>query len=319
MLGVKKTSVSSRRYYTSMKNTYTERKLQAEDKIKRLTEEIKSLRDTILESYNDNNELYKCDVTKFKEFNENKYVNGELYRTAKGILINKDGNFELVGAAYDLYKLADYQKTIHELEKELIRYNKLLSLGYYQYVELLRVFYNKVQEKMILEGCGYGVTNVGWICINRCKYVDTKKKAVDFAATNKRKQELLEQGVKLYNRKEAEWCKAHGIEYTGVDYRVYQKVDAYYEIPLLGITVTGPFSLKFLPLDYTHPELRKLKYEGIKALCGGDVNKICKLDLDIRAKLQLCLDADKTLYTKFIRNENQKPYLITKIGRKDRQ
>ena len=41
--------------------------------------------------------------------------------------------------------------------------------------------------------------------------------------------------------------------------------------------------------------------------CNYDKEKICELDLDVRAKLDLCLELDKILYTKFIRNENQKP------------
>lgn len=318
MINVRQTSVGAKRYYTGMKDTYADRKAKAEERIEILKEETKVLHNTILESYNANNTLYKCEVTQFKEFVNNEYVNGELYRTAKGILINKDGNFELVGAAYDLYKLAEYQKTIHDLEKEIIKCDKMLSLNMKEYMSILKAFYFKVHEKMILEGCGYAIEYLGFICINRCA-TDNPKKALDFEATNKRKKELLEQGVRLYNKKEADWCKEHGVEYNGVDYRVYQKVDAYYEIVLSGVKLDHGNNLTFSPIDYTAPELRKLKYEGMKALCNNDTKEICKLETDVRAKLQMCLDIDKTLYTKFIRNENQKPSIFTKIGRKNRQ
>ena len=42
-------------------------------------------------------------------------------------------------------------------------------------------------------------------------------------------------------------------------------------------------------------------------------------DIDLKTKLNICLEADKTLYTKFIRNENQKPYAYKQNHRKSGQ
>ena len=53
-------------------------------------------------------------------------------------------------------------------------------------------------------------------------------------------------------------------------------------------------------------------------MCNNDINKICNLPIDVRTKLNLCLKVDDTLYTKFIRNENQKPIAAGKADRKNR-
>ena len=50
-------------------------------------------------------------------------------------------------------------------------------------------------------------------------------------------------------------------------------------------------------------------------MCNGDINKICELPLDLKTKVTLCDKADKILYTKFIRNENQKPITFVKTNR----
>ena len=50
-------------------------------------------------------------------------------------------------------------------------------------------------------------------------------------------------------------------------------------------------------------------------MCNGNTTKICELPLDLKTKVTLCDKADKILYTKFIRNENQKPITFGKTNR----
>ena len=50
-------------------------------------------------------------------------------------------------------------------------------------------------------------------------------------------------------------------------------------------------------------------------MCNGDTKKICELPLDLKTKVTLCDKADKILYTKFIRNEAQKPITFSKTNR----
>ena len=72
-----------------------------------------------------------------------------------------------------------------------------------EYCRILNVFYSEVHRQMILNGYGYSFEgSLGWICINRCHKVKSKP-TIDFAATKKRKQEILAQGKKLYNK---EYC-----------------------------------------------------------------------------------------------------------------
>ena len=61
---------------------------------------------------------------------------------------------------------------------------------------------------------------------------------IDFAATNKKKKELIAKGLKPYNEKEAKWCKDNHIPYDGVDYKVYKNDECWYEYCLLGCRLT---------------------------------------------------------------------------------
>ena len=135
---------------------------------------------------------------------------------------------------------------------------------------------------------------------------------------DKKKKELIAKGLKPYNEKEAKWCKDNHIPYDGVDYKVYKNDECWYEYCLLGCRL--PRSRSFV---ITNPDGRNMKYRGmtnedIINKDNHDVNKILQEDLDIKTKLTLCLSVDKTLYTKFIRNENQTKCRIGKIDRQSR-
>ena len=77
--------------------------------------------------------------------------------------------------------------------------------------------------------------------------------------------------------------------------------------------------MRFQVTDRRARELRGKTNQDLAKECNNDTNKICELPLDVKTKLNICVEVDKMLYTKFIRNENQKPYIDTKINRKNRQ
>lgn len=66
-----------------------------------------------------------------------------------------------------------------------------------------------------------------------------------------------------------------------------------------------------------HKECRhKTKAQLLKE-CHYNVDELCKLKCDIRLKLLLCIEADKTLYIKYIRNEKQEPFRFRTNNRED--
>ena len=318
MAGIKETPTNFRVYYTSMREAYT----QKNDEAIKLRRALIAKRDDLyfdVKSELDNNKSnHDIKLNNYPEFVNNKYIDGELLRTAKGHLINKSGNYELIASRSNLYELAKTQKEIYLLDKNIELYEKLLNLTVAEYTDLLKTYYNKVHEKMIVDGYGYVFgERIGWTCINRCHVKKTKQR-IDYKLTKENKARLLAEGKRLYNKEEAEWCLANGVEYDGVDGRVYQNIDYVYEIPLIGCTLKYGDNQKLTISNYIGRKLRGKSNKEILEECNYDKLKVCQLDLDIRAKLDLCLEIDKILYTKFIRNENQEPSISAKTNRKSR-
>lgn len=315
MEAIKEIPTNFRVYYTSMRNTYTQKEKEANFLLNELNKKLNDFYFDVSEEYKNKKENYEIDLKNYKEYVDNQYINGDLLRVAKGYLINKSGNYELLASRNNLYQLAKTQKEIYKVKEYLKLYGKLLSLSLNEYTSILKTYYNKVHEKMICDGYGYVFDNrIGWVCINRCHVKKTKPK-IDYKATKENKAKLLAEGKRLYDKDEAEWCAANGIEYDGVDGRVYQNVEYVYEIPLIHCTLKDADKLKFTVSNYNGRSIRGKSDEELIALCNNDKREICKLDTDIRHKLDLCLKIDKILYTKFIRNEDQKPSKSPKINR----
>lgn len=304
-------------YYVSMVNAYTQKKDDAVAEIEKLSAEIITLRDDVRERY-DVYRTHGVNLMEFPEFLNNEYVDGKFHRVATGVLYNKQGDYELVGDFAQLFKLADTQKKIYKLKQSIEFCDKMLSLSSRDYSTIVRYFFSIVHKKLILEGCAYKYGgNIGAVFINRVHKKRRGRPTLDFAATKKRKEELLAQGKKLFNKEEADWCEANGIEYTGVDYRVYLENEYFYEIVFSKSHLEGIDDFDFSPANYRSARLGSMTNQDIIKECNYDLNKICEVPCDLRTKLTLCDTVDKTLYTNFIRNENQTTYRTAKANRKD--
>lgn len=318
-MAIKETPTNFRVYYKSMRDTVTQRRKEALEAIVELEEAVADKHETV----SNNHESYKNDfgvkLDNYVEYLNNRYINGEFLRMAKGAYLNRKGGHTLVGALFELYDLALKQKQLYDLHKDVLLYDNMLALNVKQYCHILDTFYSEVHHKLITEGAGYAFEGeLGWMCINRCHLVKPRRH-IDYAATKKRKAELKAEGKKLYNKEEAEWCKQRGIDYDGVDGRVIQKVEYVYEIPLLASKLPGGTKLKLEISDRRSSACRGKTNEQLLEECHNNVEEICKLPVDLRTKLNLSLQADKKLYTKFIRNETQEPINPRAFNRKDRQ
>lgn len=317
-MAIKETPTNFRIYYKSMQDYYKSLKDEAlaikEDLITKIENKHKNIFNNI-QIYKDN---FGVDLNSYDEFVNNTYNTGHLLRVSKGMFINRSNNYELTAILYDLYNFARTQKELHDLNNDIIKYNKLINLTLKQYTEILKVYYTEVQKHLILKGEGYVFSNdIGWICINRC-VIRKSKKLLDFAATRKRENELKKQGVRIYNKEEADWCRKNGIEYKAEDKRVFRKDEYCYEIPLIGCKLPNGTKFKLEITDYRHSSLRGKTNEQLSELANNKPKDICNLQIDMKTKLTLCDKADKILYTKFIRNENQESIAIRKANRKNR-
>lgn len=313
-MAIKEVPINTRTYHRLFIESYTKKINDAEEEKDKLEVELRESHKklvTNIESYKTN---FDIDLNDYEEFINNKYVTGLFYKDAKGLFINRKNNYTLVADLYDLYHHAENQKRVAELTKDLSFYNRLIKIKYTEYNEILRAFYTEVHKKLILNGDGYAFSGrLGWICINRV-VMHNNKPVLDFVATKKREAELKAAGVRIYNKEEAEWCLKNGIEYKAEDKRVFRKNEYYYEVPLLGCTLPNSGNLKLEISDYRHRSVRGKSMQELIEDCNNDTDKICELNVDLKVKLSMCDKADKILYTKFIRNEDQKSLANTKVN-----
>lgn len=314
---VKEIPVTLRTYYSNTKAAYTQMKADAVEARNELIAGVKELHFEISNNIDTYKNEFGVNLLDYEEFVENKYSKGVFLKLAKGMFLNRKNNYVLVADLFNLLTLAKKQKQLYDIEKDIELYNKILDLNFKQYTEILRIFYTEVHKHMILKGEGYAFEGtLGWTCINRC-HLEKVKPHIDYKATKERKAELLAQGKRIYNKEEAEWCRANGFEYNAEDGRVFQKLEYVYEIPLLDCKLPNGRKYKLVSADYRSREIRGLHNDELIEKCNRDTTKICELPLDLRTKLTLCNEVDKMLYLNFIRNENQKPSNATKTDRKD--
>jgi len=305
MAAIKDIPTNRKDYYNSCQRAFQLKYDRCTEERQKLLVQAAELYDDIInnkEYYKDN---YNLNLDNIIEFRNNSYSTGEFYRIAKRLFLNKKDDHITIVELYDLYNLAKLHKAIYNLEKQIHLAERVLSIKYNDYAKIIKQFYYEVHKHMILEGEAYHFDNrIGYLCINRCK-IHRRYPMLDYEATRKYKAQLLAEGKKLWNKAEAEYCKRIGVEYTGVDYRVYQNNEHYYEIPLLYSSCKYKYDLEFESSDYRALKLRGTKHDDLLKLCDNDTKKICELDVDLKTKLALCDKADKLLYAKFIRNENQ--------------
>ena len=315
-MSIKETAIGFRTYYKNIIISSNNKLEILNLEYDSLLKKEQQLYDNIKKNIKQYKTNFNINLLSYKDFTNNLYSCGDFYKVAKGAFTNRSNNYTLVSDLYDLYNLALEQKQLAKLKRDITLYTKITNLTLKDYTDILRQYYTEVHKKLILEGAGYSFgNNIGWITINRCIIRKQRRKRLNFAATKKREQELKAQGKRIYNKEEAEWCNKNGIEYIAEDKRVYLNDEYCYEIPLIGCTLPNGKKLKLDITDYRHSSIRGKTNEDLQLYCNNDVNKICELSIDLKTKLSICDKTDKTLYIKFIKNENQEPAFTRKINR----
>lgn len=304
--------VNFREYYKAMRTAYIQRKEDAFAEIENLRSQIIELHKNV--EFNHNDYLsHGINLSKYPEFINNEYVDGEFLTFAKGAYLNRKNNYKLTSNLFNLVKLAKKQERLYILRKEFDLYDKILSTKFTDYARYVRLFFVEVHKKMILDGCAYHFgQGIGDLIICRVKTTN-KRPLIDYQATKKKKAEIIANGGRLYNKEEAKFCEDNGLEYDGQDGRVYLNREYRYELLLAHRHFKDAYDFEYKPQDYISPELRKFTNDTLIEYCNSDLNKICELNVDLKLKLTLCNNVDKTLYTNFIRNETQTSYKYSAI------
>lgn len=292
-------------YYKDCIESFKIKRERARITVDELIASIKTKRSNLVPDV----DKFKYPVIDYPEFQQNTYINGRLENAAKGMYEDEKKNMELKHLCFRLVGYAVDLRKIYEEKQNIKLYDRIINTGYNKYRDIVRQYYNEVQKKLILDGYAYRLTgNTGYICINRV--VNTGAAPIcDFAATRKNKARLQAEGKRIYNKEEAEFCKKNGIEYDGVNPNVYKSDEAWYQYCLIGNKIANRKWLELKPIDTKGKSIRDYSNEDILNLTHNNLDEIMKLDMSLRHKLSICLQADKTLYTKFIRNEEQKKCL----------
>lgn len=262
-------------------------------------------KDNILNTFNIDLDNYNI------EWNDKTYNTSEnLYQCCIKLLnaIDEHPNKEYI---IQLCKYCNLLRAEHNNNRLISLTNKRKNMKLGDYRKYVNKYYSAV-HKCVLEGNGYKFSNgIGTYIINKWKLDKDKiknKPKIDFAATNAKKKELLDKGIKLYDEKEAAWYKARHIPYDGVDYRVYKEDTDWYEITFINSTVAKSYNL-----DYQHTEYVAAKYRGMsymtmaEKLCNS-IEDIYSLQVDIKYKLNILLYKYPIKYLNFIRNDEQSKY-----------
>lgn len=311
----KQTPVNFRTYYKLFIEQNKTKRDELIDRREKCINQASESKKNILADFDTYKSKYNINLNFYKEFVAETYLDGTLNKLAKGLYYSTKDDYVATAEALELYMFSNAIYEIRNINKELEFVNKCCILSIQEYTKILKVYYNKVQELMILKGYGYDIEGtLGWLCINRCKK-EKGKQLLNFAATRRKEQEIIKNGGRVYNKVEAEWCKKNGLEYKYEDKRVFLELKYVYEVAWIKPTVKNASMFKFEVSDYRGKELRGLTNEEIKEKYNNDLVKICNLPLDIKTKLMMCIDINKKLYFKFIRNETQKSVAYKQIDR----
>lgn len=253
---------------------------------------------------------YGIDITRYDiEWNKEQY---NCSNSLNNLIVNTLQLYDDNKNRAILIQVLKYCKTL-ERENELIKLidsaNIRKNITFKDYKKYITKFYSEV-HRCVLNGEGYVFDEgIGTFLINYWKLDKSRTKAIiDFAATNKRKKEIIASGKKLYDEDEARFYKEQGIPYDGVQYKVYRSDSNLYEMTFINSKVFGRKELDFQRTEYVHAKFRGLSYQQIADNFIKTNEDLINLNVDLRYKLNILIYLEPSNYLKFIRNGEQSKY-----------
>lgn len=298
-------------YYLQFINTTKDNIKKYNIALKNITEK----RDSLYKIINDTKDILKykfnIDINKYSEWTEQQYnPNIQLYNKAYSAF-NRFTNVNDRQYIIHVIQYTHCLKAIDNINKHIRINTKANKLTYRQYNLIVSKYYNKV-HKFVLNGYGYKYQfGIGLFVINHWKIDASKNKKLrlDYNATNKRKKEIIAQGLKPYDEKEAVWYKARHIPYDGVDYKVYSYDSSYYEFCFIKSNIVhSKKAYNYKRAEYVSIKYRGMSYQKIADTYIHSDEDVYDMQLDIKYKLNILLYRNPTIYLKFIRNAEQNRY-----------
>ena len=244
---------------------------------------------------------YKLNLDDFVIEIANQTYNPELALEKKVLKLLKSNKYEDRQDIIQLAKWCSIIKNEYNTCNELRICKKKAMLTFNDYKQYLFDYYNKVHQ-ILLNGDAYKFSfGIGTIYFKRFKFSE-EYKTIDYAATKKRKQELIDAGYIPYKKCDDMTAQSEGKEYNGIPYVVYKNDTYGYKLVFENSLFGKEKKLyDFKPVKYINAKYRGYTYEQIiKYFCKTEED-IAKLQVDIRTKLSLLLIANPGTSLRFIR------------------
>lgn len=180
---------------------------------------------------------------------------------------------------------------------------KKANLTYSEYRQCLFDYYCQV-HKILLNGDAYKFNyGIGTIYFKRFKF-NEKYKSIDYAATRKRKEEIIAAGATPYNKLDAINAEYYGKEYNGIPYIQYKTDEYGYKLVFdNSLYIRGYKNYEFKPVKYINAKYRGYTYPQIlKRFCDTE-DDINYLQVDLKTKLSLLLLMNPGRSLNFIRDK----------------
>lgn len=221
-------TIDKQDYYQEYKNQINKRIIETD----KLIDELNNTIDDYHKDITDNKEyiatILNIDLNKYIEYKYKTFDYGKAlygiahnrYKLDKNSSIQDDGKYSNTAKT-----IMDYCTAIHNLHKNKVLKDKLLkadAIGKREFNTRICRYYNKVVERLILRDAYKFSYGIGDFCIEHISIDRDKVEPIlNFAATRKRKKELEDAGIEVFNQAKYDWHKARNIPYKGVDYRIY--------------------------------------------------------------------------------------------------
>ena len=194
---------------------------------------------------------------KDKVYNENEDLYNKAVKFAK--IFEDEESIKLLN---NLIKYCNILKNIYICKKAIDNCDRRKNVPFATYKNLLRKYYHNVNAKA-LSGKGVRFSNGLGIFVVNYEKTDNwgGRKTIDFQATARAKKELLERGLRPYDKKEAEEYKRAGITYNGVECTIYKDARYRLSVDMIAPTAFRGGMLKIVPVNTIPANLRGISYQ----------------------------------------------------------
>lgn len=218
---------------------------------------------------------------------------------------------DVVVMCIEILRVRKLNAVIHRIDQES-------NIGFKDYREYVRRYYMRVQRELIAgRGYSYGKCT-GKIYVIRGISGGGKNYTgrIDFTATRRRKEEIIAQGLRPFDKLEAEYAAKNGKKYDGIDYRVWLTDGYYYDLHWANCTLPNKTVMRLVRTKWTGNIIRDNKATMDDVIRELSVEDIEISDLDLMYKVNAITKKEPHLGLRYVRFNEQEVYNYRKgIGK----